>query len=153
VENNVEQRLETGMMGKPKLKADEQRKYLGNFRERVELTMTNEEIFKDICFETFTNKLKEGFKEEVILFLHADLDTATLSKYTRLAKQFDINCMTKQTNMPITPETIVLVLAAKDLAVNVEQIDIEEMIPKQQGSPVTTQKKKGLLDKLFHKEK
>nr|WP_290032754.1 DUF1694 domain-containing protein [Ligilactobacillus cholophilus] len=38
--DQLQEHLNKGMYGTPQLKPDEQRKYLGTFRERVDLTMT-----------------------------------------------------------------------------------------------------------------
>jgi len=152
-EMDVEKRLENGIYGKPQLKADECRKYLGNFRERILVTMNNEEIHDDCYFKSFSEKLKEGFAQEVVLFLNGALDTSVTSKYSLLAKSVGIPYMIKQGTDSITNETIVLVLATKNDAVNSECVDIAELFPHahEQLAQKMTAKKKGFFGHLFGK--
>ena len=42
--NNLQEHLNNGLYGTPQLHPDEQRKYLGTFRERVSLTITFKEF-------------------------------------------------------------------------------------------------------------
>ena len=44
--DELEKRLDTGMYGTPRVNPDEQRKYLGTFRERCYLSMTVAEMKK-----------------------------------------------------------------------------------------------------------
>ncbi len=44
--DELEKRLDTGMYGTPRVNPDEQRKYLGTFRERCYLSMTVTEMKK-----------------------------------------------------------------------------------------------------------
>ena len=44
--DELEKRLDTGMYGTPRVNPDEQRKYLGTFRERCYLNMTVAEMKK-----------------------------------------------------------------------------------------------------------
>ena len=50
--DELEKRLDTGMYGTPRVNPDEQRKYLGTFRERCYLSMTVAEMKKKDNQET-----------------------------------------------------------------------------------------------------
>jgi len=148
--SDVEKRLEAGIYGKPQLKIDEQKKYLGNFRERVLITMNSQEIVNDYYFQALSKKVSQGFEEETVLFLNASIDCQTLSKYNLLAKKYQLPCVIKQVADPLSAETIVLVLAAKDRAVNAQTVDIAQICPQQkETNEENKEKKKGFLSILF----
>ena len=55
--DELEKRLDTGMYGTPRVNPDEQRKYLGTFRERCYLSMTVAEMKKKDNQETLQSVL------------------------------------------------------------------------------------------------
>ncbi|WP_313264924.1 YueI family protein, partial [Enterococcus sp.] len=57
--DELEKRLDTGMYGTPRVNPDEQRKYLGTFRERCYLSMTVTEMKKKDNQKTLLNALPD----------------------------------------------------------------------------------------------
>ena len=57
--DELQEHLNKGMYGTPKLKPDEQRKYLGTFRERVDLTVTFAQLNSEKYYPAIQQELEE----------------------------------------------------------------------------------------------
>ncbi|SKA12455.1 Uncharacterized protein YueI [Pilibacter termitis] len=152
--SEVEKRLEYGRIGKPQIKKDELNKYMGNFRERVYLTMTVEQMRKEYYQKALIDRLDSGFSTTATLHIHAEIAKELQSIYTKIAKEKEIAFTFYSNNETIAPTTIGLVICSKE-AVNIEHVDISEMYPNaesQFGNPKENEtKKEGFFHKLFGK--
>ena len=68
--DELEKRLDTGMYGTPRVNPDEQRKYLGTFRERCYLSMTVTEMKKIARIDPdrlhhFTDQTTDGISDRL----------------------------------------------------------------------------------------
>ena len=71
--SGAEQRIENAIYGTPKIKPDEQRKYLGTFRERVCLTISVKELHEQNWQPALVAELKRGIGN--LVFLNGNLPT------------------------------------------------------------------------------
>ena len=65
--SSLEQRLQNGVYGTPKINPDEQRRYLGTFRERVCLTISNAQIKERSWTTAVETELKKGVVTQVFI--------------------------------------------------------------------------------------
>ena len=124
--DELEKRLDTGMYGTPRVNPDEQRKYLGTFRERCYLSMTVAEMKKKDNQETLQSVLP-NYQGALILIngkLPETLQTTFISLITK--QQLDFRVVTDA--QTADPDSIGLLIVANE-AVNEEEIDIEEKYP------------------------
>lgn len=143
----LQEHLDKGMYGTPLLKPDEQRKYLGTFRERVYLTMTIRQM-KDA--DNQKNLIQEIRKHpECRLFLNGEINSQLQSRYIRLVKETKIPFTLVNNQVTNDPDSIGLVLYAKE-AVDEPVIDVEAKYPEAVEVPKEKPEKKGIWQRLFH---
>lgn len=147
-QDDLQKHLDNAMYGTPLLKPEEQRKYMGTFRERCYLTMTIEQM-KDTANRT--NFLKELTQHpDATVLLNGAMDITLQSAYIKLINERQVKFTVVNDFVENTPDALGLVLTAKE-AVNVETIDIEQKFPKQSTkSEQLDEPKKGFWHKLFH---
>ena len=63
----AQQRIDNAVYGTPKIKPDEQRKYLGTFRERVCLTISVQELQEQDWTKALTAELDRGIGNLVFI--------------------------------------------------------------------------------------
>lgn len=123
----VDQRLENGIYGTPKIKPDEQRKYLGTFRERVCLTISVAELRQRNWTAAVTKELQRGIGN--LVFVNGNLPHSELHPYIRAAAaangQFT---MKTDPEFKTDPDSLAIVIAAKD-AVYQSPIDVTKRYP------------------------
>ena len=150
-EDQLQERLNNGIYGTPKLKAAEQAKYLGTFRERVEATLTFAELNED----RFLKALKEELvaHPEYRLTVSGDVPTLSLQKLLILAKEAKVECrLTDSQGQTYQPDDLAVVFASKDLALHREIIDIAALYPEIKAQVIEQAPKKSFWDKLFGNE-
>lgn len=141
---NVDSRLQSAIHGTPKINPDEQRKYLGTFRERVVLTMTVAQIKNNQYRDDFIREMKANSDKS--LLINGNLSQNLIGPYMKAASQFSIQFTIKTDSIYATNDKdLALVLTAKQ-AMNRDNIDIENYVNKETNSK--EQKPKSLLDKL-----
>ncbi|MBS7576187.1 MULTISPECIES: YueI family protein [unclassified Enterococcus] len=125
----IEEKLEQGFYGKPELKPAEQKKYLGTFRERVILIITNQDASQAFYQKIFSQKLNENVNESAQLSMKINdlLDDATKMKFIKLANELTISSTVVTKNNSIAPEGCAVVVHSNQ-AVNKEVIDIHQML-------------------------
>lgn len=69
----AQQRIDNAVYGTPKIKPDEQRKYLGTFRERVCLTISVQELQEQDWTKALTAELDRGIGN--LVFINGNLLT------------------------------------------------------------------------------
>lgn len=150
---DVQDYLEKGMFGTPQLKPDEQRKYLGTFRERVYLSMTIEEMRNKQNLRHLKTELAQNPNNQ--LLINAAVGITIQSDYMKVAQE--AGCLFKivDTDHNTDNEAIGLVYAGETPA-NLETISVSEkygsqakISPSEKAKEGHPQKKKGFFDQLF----
>ncbi|OTN88990.1 hypothetical protein A5819_001482 [Enterococcus sp. 7E2_DIV0204] len=146
-QDDLQKHLDNAMYGTPLLKPEEQRKYMGTFRERCYLTMTIEQMKKT---EDKANFLKELAQHpDATVLLNGAMASDLQSAYIKLINERQTKFTVVNDFVENTPNALGLVLTSNE-AVNEETIDIEQKYPKQTSTEATEQPKKGFWHKLFH---
>lgn len=146
-QDDLQKHLDNAMYGTPLLRPEEQRKYMGTFRERCYLTMTITQMKNT---ENKTNFLKELEQHpDATVLLNGAMAIDLQSAYIKLINERKIKFTVVNDFVENTPDSLGLILAAK-VAVNKETIDIEQKYPKKGSEHQTEQPKKGFWHKLFH---
>ena len=83
--SSLEQRLQNGVYGTPKINPDEQRRYLGTFRERVCLTISNAQIKERSWTTAVETELKKGVVTQV--FINGNLPDPLTPPYDQVIAQ------------------------------------------------------------------
>lgn len=148
--DELEKRLDTGMYGTPRVNPDEQRKYLGTFRERCYLSMTVTEMKKKDNQKTLLNALPDY--QGALVLLNGKLPESIQTDYITLLTQQQMEFRIVSDAQDAGPDSIGLLIAGKE-AVNQDVIDIEQKYPaattqsdKEQEQPEKT----SFWKRLFH---
>jgi uncharacterized protein YueI len=148
--DELEKRLDTGMYGTPRVNPDEQRKYLGTFRERCYLSMTVAEMKKKDNQETLQAVLP-NYQGALVLIngkLAESIQTTYIALITKQQNDFRIVTDAQKAD----PESIGLLIVANE-AVDEEVIDIEKKYPQEADTASkeeNTKEKKPFWEKFFH---
>jgi len=80
--------LKRGMYGTPELKPEEKKRYLGEFRERVVLALTQKQVRgKDIPRQVY--EALDAYRD-ITIVLNGDMEYEAIGKYIRLANERDV---------------------------------------------------------------
>lgn len=148
----MEQRIDNAIYGPPKIKPDEQRKYLGTFRERVCLTISVAELQERNWSFAISKELQRGIGNQV--FLNGNLPHAELHDYIKSATAANANFTLKtEPEFRTDPESLAVVVAAKT-AVYQSPVDVKKRYPSVESQPSAKQEtpKKHFWQKLFKRE-
>lgn len=147
-QDDLQKHLDNAMYGTPLLKPEEQRKYMGTFRERCYVTMT---IAQMKNAEDKANFLKELTQHpDTTVLLNGAMAIDLQSVYIKMINERKIKFTIVNDFVENTPDALGLVLTATE-AVNEEIIDIEQKYPTQTTSVnPADQPKKSFWTKLFH---
>lgn len=150
--DQMEEHLSKGMYGTPKLKPDEQRKYLGTFRERVDLTMT----FDQLNSGKFYDQLKQELLQhpDYRLTINGNVSQSQLSQLLKIANETKVafTCNTDLT-LPHAASDLAVVFANKTSAIHKEVVDIAKLYPVDEmkdNSVKETKKSRFSLKNFFH---
>ncbi|AJO74641.1 YueI family protein [Lactiplantibacillus plantarum] len=140
-------RIETAMHGTPKLHPDEQRKYLGTFRERVEVAVTVAQIkqanYVDALNQAFTSHPDDQ------LYINGNLDQELIGPYIKAASQANIKFTIKTDDIYHTADDDYALVFTAASAINQDIIDVAQRYPSQTSSATPqAEKTPGLLDKF-----
>ncbi|MHC9532888.1 YueI family protein [Dellaglioa sp. L3N] len=145
-ENDLDPHLQSGLYGTPQLHPDEQRKYLGTFRERVSLTMTIDEV-------TAANNMA-GFEQELVAhpdyhaLINGMIDQKALAPYITLLHKHNVNfTLTSNSENPVGAEIMGLVIATEKTAINESVVAINDKYPIIKSDAPA--KKKSFFENLF----
>ena len=146
---NMDPHVQSAMYGTPKINPDEQRRYLGTFRERVYAA----EYIKDMPNEAYHPIWREVLlaHPEATLIMNGNLPMDELVPFMQLAKATNVGFSMKNDDFYlVAPDRLGLVLAA-DEAVNIDAINIADMASNADSAPVeeTTAQKVPWFKKLF----
>ncbi|KRK99424.1 hypothetical protein FD04_GL002241 [Secundilactobacillus odoratitofui DSM 19909 = JCM 15043] len=143
--------LDNAMYGPPKLHPDEQRKYLGTFRERVSLLITIEQLQHAQYQEAFKTELTEHPDLQAIFNGHTGM--SALKPYLTIAGQLQRAFTIVQDDFyGDTPTSSGLVVIAKT-AINVYPIAVEKKYPPkstQNTSTATANSNTGFWQNIKH---
>ncbi|WP_251575873.1 YueI family protein [Limosilactobacillus agrestimuris] len=148
----MEQRIDNAIYGTPKIKPDEQRKYLGTFRERVCLTISITELEERDWSFAVAKELERGIGNQV--FLNGNLPHSELRNYIKVATEANANFTLKtEPEFRTTHDSLAVVVAAKT-AVYQSPVDVQKRYPDitKQSPQIHTPKKKHFWEKLFDRK-
>lgn len=150
----MEQRIDNAIYGTPKIKPDEQRKYLGTFRERVCLTISVAELQERDWSSLVAQELSRGIGTQV--FLNGNLPHDELHNYIKAATDANANFTLKtDPEFRTNPDSLTVVVAAKK-AVYQSPVDVKKRYPDTQEQPANTTdqvKKTSLWSRIFTRKK
>lgn len=92
----VDEIVMNGVKGSPEIKKDEKNKYLGTFRERVEITLTIGQLMKPTIYKEVEEILKNT--KNITLLLNGDVTYSYLSKYIKIANKLNVPFSIVQNN-------------------------------------------------------
>lgn len=125
-EDNLQKHLDAGRYGTPKINPDEQKEYLGTFRERCLLSMTIKEMQDK---ENEVGLLKEIEKEpSARILINGAVSTSLQQQYINVAVKKGIDFTVVSDAIADDDSKIGLLLVA-DYAVNIPVIDVEKKYP------------------------
>ncbi|MGM0218841.1 YueI family protein [Enterococcus sp. AZ126] len=145
-QDDLQKHLDNAMYGTPLLKPEEQRKYMGTFRERCYLTMTIAQMKNAEDKANFLQELTQH--PDATVLLNGTMATDLQSVYIKLINERQIKFTVMNDFVENTPDALGLVLTAKD-AVNEAIIDVDKKYPKPVSATRPEQPKKGFWHKLF----
>lgn len=142
----VEDYLMQGIYGKKEINPQEKKKYLGTFRERVVIALTQSQVREKEIFKEVEEAMKKN--EDGKLLLNGHMEYGAISKYIDLCNKLNVK-YTIVTNKEYNSEYGLIL--AKDYAVNNENIFVET---KKISYKEVKKPKKGVLSffsKVFRK--
>lgn len=147
VKDELQQHLDKGRFGAARINPDEQRKYLGTFRERCFVSMTVREMKNQQDRDHLITEIQKY--PEGKLLINGAVDEKVQKDFIALASKNSAD-FTIVNDATVDSEDSIGVLLVTDHAVNEEIIDIEEKYPPtalkdEEGS----KKKKSLFGRLF----
>ncbi|WP_367295158.1 YueI family protein [Levilactobacillus yonginensis] len=149
--SQMEQHLQNSVYGTPKINPDEQRHYLGTFRERVSLAMTIAEVTDRKNLDAFITEISAHPDFQVILNGH--INQTDLGPYMKLASQHNLKFTIKQDEIYGVNDTDLGLVVASDHAINENPILLPKKYPVNRSLTTTKSKtpaKTSWLDKLLH---
>lgn len=152
----TQQRLDNAIYGTPKIKPDEQRKYLGTFRERVCLTITVAELAEQDWSNAITQELAKGIANQVLL--NGNLPHQKLESYIKAISQANGHFTLKTEPQFATDDTALAIVVAASSAVNQSPVDVKKRYPQLINSATTkpdpnqAMKKQSLWQRIFHRK-
>ncbi|EUJ24464.1 hypothetical protein PGRAN_01050 [Listeria grandensis FSL F6-0971] len=126
-------------MAQKKLIQRNEKKYLGTFRERIEIQMTKQEVFQKYCTKELEQEMKDHPKAK--LLLNGSISYEILRSYIMLAEKHKMPFSIVAREDEDTPIGLVL---AEDHEINREDTHLHE-------APIITEDQTGkvsLLDKI-----
>ncbi|MEG0255479.1 MAG: DUF1694 domain-containing protein [Vagococcus sp.] len=148
-QKDIQDYLDKGMYGTPQIKPDEQKKYLGTYRERVVFAMTSEETTK-ISFDRFCLEKFSDYPKGTLL-IDANADIKVQNHFMKLAQQKQIDFRLVDKDADCLDNQDIAMVFTLDQAVDIEDISVKEKKQTQSIPTKTTtnEKKSGFFKKLF----
>ncbi|ANZ58356.1 hypothetical protein BGL34_00350 [Fructilactobacillus lindneri] len=147
---NVQNRLDQAINGgTPKINPDEQRKYLGTFRERVAFAITVSQVSNKEALTQVEKIIQEHPNYTIII--NGNLPTEKQSPYLKAATANNVKFTLKTDKIYETkPEDYGIIIAAPE-AIHVDNIDYHPTENQQSSSDKSTSnKKESFWKRLFH---
>ena len=118
--SELEQTVQRGIYGPPKIKGEEKKIYLGEFRERVIVALSVEEVFYDEGVAVAEDNLKDPMAHRLIVN-HNKMTSKWTKKYMGLAQKYNKEYKSFHTE---AQEAMGLVVVSRE-AVNRENIRVK----------------------------
>ncbi|GLB46653.1 hypothetical protein WR164_06320 [Philodulcilactobacillus myokoensis] len=127
--DSVNNRLEQSSSGNtPKINPDEQRKYLGTFRERVSLAIKIKDMSKDTAENNFKKEIKAN--PNYVVFLNGNVGQDQIGPYLKIAADNNIEFDIRTDSFYKTdPDSYGLVYANKNSSINVNPVEMSQKYP------------------------
>jgi len=159
-EKDIQDYLDKGMYGAPQIKPDEQRKYLGTFRERVFLALTINEMKEQKHVKYFEQELKK--QPDYHVLINGNVDMEDQLNFISVAQKCNCSFTVVETKQQEPDNPLGLVYAA-DEAINQEMISLSEkyskstskshsMVETEKTEKVSESRAPLLLKRIFKKE-
>lgn len=155
--DNLQEHLNNGLYGTPQLHPDEQRKYLGTFRERVSLTITFKEFSnnQNACLTAIKQEISSNTEEELSIKINGQLSSDIINKIIQISKENNIKFeYLADASFSHDDDANAIVICSSKSALHTENIDVEskyhelfERKSEEKNDP--KEDKKGFLSKLF----
>ncbi|MGX7196236.1 YueI family protein [Enterococcus olivae] len=145
--DELQKHLDKGLYGAPLLNPDEQKKYLGTFRERCLVSMTLAQM-KNQKNKQLLKQHLSNYQDNVIL-INGALPESLQNSYIQLITSANVSFTIVNQTESCTPDSIGLLVVAEQ-AVNEQTIDIEQKFAAAPTSqPSDTTEKKSFWKKFF----
>lgn len=145
--DELQQHLDKGRFGAGRINPDEQRKYLGTFRERCFVSMTVREMRSQQDREHLLSEIQKY--PEGKLLINGSVDDKVQKDFIALASKNSVD-FTIVNDATVDSEVSIGLLLVTDHAVNEEIIDIEEKYPQGKNTDKEALKeKKSFFGRLF----
>lgn len=155
--DNLQEHLNNGLYGTPQLHPDEQRKYLGTFRERVSLTITFKEFSnnQNACLTAIKQEISSNTEEELNIKINGQLSSDIINKIIQISKENNTKFeYLADASFSHDDDANAIVICSPKSALHIENIDVEskyhdlfERKTEEKNDP--KEDKKGFLSKLF----
>ena len=155
--DNLQEHLNNGLYGTPQLHPDEQRKYLGTFRERVSLTITFKEFSnnQNACLTAIKQEISSNTEEELSIKINGQLSSDIIDKIIQISKENNTKFeYLADASFSHDNDAKAIVICSSKSALHIENIDVEskyhelfERKSEEKNDP--EEDKKGFLSKLF----
>lgn len=145
--DELQKHLDKGLYGAPLLNPEEQRKYMGTFRERCYLSMTLTQMKDKANKEALQKELAANPDAQVLMNgkLPESLQTDYIQLLTKAGAKFTI----VNDFVSSAPDGLGLLVVAKE-AVNEPVIDVAKKYPATSNKIPEPPKRPGFFEKLFH---
>lgn len=157
INDNLQEHLNNGLYGTPQLHPDEQRKYLGTFRERVSLTITFKEFSnnQNACLTAIKQEISSNTEEELSIKINGQLSSDIIDKIIQISKENNTKFeYLADASFSHDDDANAIVICSSKSALHIENIDVEskyhelfERKSEEKNDP--EEDKKGFLSKLF----
>ncbi|MGI1827287.1 YueI family protein [Ligilactobacillus salivarius] len=155
--DNLQEHLNNGLYGTPQLHPDEQRKYLGTFRERVSLTITFKEFLnnQNACLTAIKQEISSNTEEELSIKINGQLSSDIINKIIQISTENNTKFeYLADTSFSHDDDANAIVICSSKSALHIENIDVESKYHdlferKTEENNDSKENKKGFLSKLF----
>ncbi len=117
----LEKTISVGLQGPPQLKLEEKRHHLGEFRERILLSISKGQVMKKNIYPEVKTALED--KRSRKMLIHGGIDHRFRAKYQKLASKMNIPYTI--VHDPDLEGSIGLIIAS-DQAIDVENIQVTD---------------------------
>lgn len=142
--DELQKHLDSALYGTPQINPEEQKQYLGTFRERCYLSMTMEQMQDKYWQQTFIDHLADYPDAEIRI--NGNLPETLQSSYLQICTKMKRTFHIIQTNASPTLQTIGLLVVSTQ-AVDEEVIDISQKWPQTMPSASQPKPKTSLFKK------
>lgn len=128
--DNVQDRLDQGLYGAPKLKPEEQNKYLGTYRERVYLgvTFSDLQINESACLKAIRCSLQEN--PSFILKLHGKLPASVVKTGMKITKDTGSHFeYLANESFKNSSDSFAMIVCHPKEAINTPDISVQKLYP------------------------